>query len=246
MIGNRIRGKAVQVAGLTVDGHPDYPLLRHPTRRSMTATDDPGSANLLTSAEKSITSCEALIQELIKKALRGGAYYEARCLATLGQGLQALSNYARAVQQSRSAADLDPFPDDLIGPINADQLAVTRPKVQKAFKRDGDSLVKLGVAKKSGALYTVKASKEQITAITRYLAEHGGPNTPVRTNRIFGVLSTDGRKPPAYQGHVVLGWLRHVGVVERRGSAGYVVPFPEHLERHVEDLWKALLPHVTL
>ncbi len=196
-------------------------------------------------AEAALRDCEETLQAKAKAALSEGRYDEAVHLASFARAVNETAARAKHVRLSKASAGHQGLtyaqPED---PRLAEYLA--RSDGQPAwYTRDRDVLVKTVTSKKSGNRYTVRASRQQVEAIVGYLAANGDPDHPIPTRRIFTALSVDGSAPPAYQGHVVLGWLRQIGIIVKRpGTSGYVAPEAHLLDKQFDDLWRSLPPHM--
>lgn len=197
-------------------------------------------------AEAALRDCEETLRAKAGTALSEGRYDEAVHLASFARAVNETATRAENVRlskasagrQARSCAQLE-------DPRLAAYLARSTGQPAR-YTRDRDVLVKTVTSKKSGSRYTVRASRQQVEAIVGYVAANGGPDHPIPTRRIFTALSVDGSTPPAYQGHVVLGWLRQIGVIVKlRGDAGYVAPEAGLLDKQFNDLWQSLPPHVS-
>ena len=196
-------------------------------------------------AEAALRDCEETLRARAETALSEARYDDAVHLASFARTVKETATCAESVRLSKAsgnhqAISYAQFED----PRLASYLA--RSAGPPAwYTRDRDVLVKTVTSKKSGNRYTVRASRQQVEAIVGYLAANGGPDNPIPTRHIFSALSEDGSTPPAYQGHVVLGWLRQIGViVKRRGDSGYVAPEADLLDEQLDDLWQSLPPHV--
>lgn len=196
-------------------------------------------------AEATLRDCEEMLRAKAKTALSDGRYDDAVHLASFARAVNETATRAEVVRLSKTSAGHQALSyAQLEDPRLLAYLA--RTTGQPAwYSRDRDMLVKTVTSKKSGNRYTVRASRQQVEAIVGYLAANGGPDKPIPTRHIFTALSPDGSTPPAYQGHVVLGWLRQIGIiVKRRGDSGYVAPEAALLAEQLDDLWQSLPPHV--
>ncbi len=197
-------------------------------------------------AEAALRDCEETLRAKAETALSEGRYDDAVNLASFARAVNETATRAENARLSRASADRQALSyAQLEDPRLTAYLA--RSTGQSAwYTRDRDGLVKTVTSKKSGSRYTVRASRQQVAAIVSYLAANGGPDNPIPTREIFTALSVDGSAPPAYQGHVVLGWLRQIGIiVKRRGDTGYVAPEADLLAEQFDDLWRSLPPHVS-
>ena len=199
----------------------------------------------MASAEAALRDCEETLRVRAETALSEGRYDDAVHLASFARAVKETATRAESVRLSKASGNHQaPSYAQFEDPWLTSYLSRStgRPAY---YTRDRDILVKTVTSKKSGNRYTVRASRQQVEAIVRYLAANGGSDNPIPTRRIFTALSVDGAAPPAYQGHVVLGWLRQVGaIVKRRGDAGYVAPGADLLDKQLDDLWQSLPPHV--
>lgn len=196
-------------------------------------------------AEAALRDCEETLRAKAGAALSEGRYDEAVHLASFARAVNETATRAENVRLSKASAGRQALSyTQLEDPRLTAFLA--RSMGQPAwYTRDRDVLIKTVTSKRSGSRYAVRASRQQVKAILGYLAANGGPDNPVPTRRIFTALSVDGSTPPAYQGHVVLGWLRQIGVIVKlRGDSGYLAPEADLLDEQINDLWQSLPPHV--
>ena len=211
----------------------------------MTSRNTSTPIDSLASAEAALRDCEETLRMRAETALSEGRYDDAVHLASFARAVKETATRAENVRLSKAsgnhqALSYTRFEDPRLTSYPARSTGPTA-----CYTRDRDILVKTVTSKKSGNRYTVRASRQQVEAIVRYLAANGGPDNPIPTRRIFTALSVDGSTPPAYQGHVVLGWLRQIGViVKHRGDSGYVAPEADLLDEQLDDLWRSLPPHV--
>jgi Tfp pilus assembly protein PilX len=206
-------------------------------RNSSTPTDN------MASAEAALRDCEETLRARAETALSEGRYDDAVHLASFARAVNETATRAENVRLSKASGGHQALSHtQLVDRQLAAYMAGSA--VPAWYTRDRDVLVKTVTSKKSGSRYTVRASRQQVEAIVGHLAANGGPDDPIPTRQIFTALSVDGSTPPAHQGHVVLGWLKQIGViVKRRGDSGYVVPEAGLLDGQFEDLWRSLPPH---
>lgn len=211
----------------------------------MTSRNASTPTNIMAWAEATLRNCEEMLRAKAKTALSDGRYDDAVHLASFARAVNETATRAESARLSKASAGHQALSyAQLKDPRLLAYLARTT-RQPAWYSRDRDVLVKTVTSKKSGNRYTVRASRQQAEAIVGYLAANGGPDDPVPTRHIFTALSADGSTPPAYQGHVVLGWLRQIGIiVKRRGDAGYMVPEAAILAEQFDDLWRSLPPHV--
>ena len=197
-------------------------------------------------AEAFLRDCEGTLRAKAETALSEGSYDDAVHLASFARVVNETATRAANAHLSRASTGHHAGSYSQLQDALPTAYPATSTKKPAWYTRDRDTLVKTVVSKKSGHLYTVRASRHQAEAIVGYLAANGGPDYPVPTRQIFTAISVDGSPPPAYQGHVVLGWLRQIGIiVKRRGNSGYVVPEANLLDEQFDDLWRSLPEHVT-
>ena len=211
----------------------------------MASRNAPTSTDSMAWAEATLRNCEETLRAKAKTALSDGRYDDAVHLASFARAVNETATRAESVRLSKASAGRQALSHvQLEDPRLLAYLAKTTGQPDW-YSRDRDMLAKTVTSKKSGNRYTVRASRQQVEAIVDYLAANGGPDNPIPTRRIFTALSADGSTPPAYQGHVVLGWLRQIGiVVKRRGDSGYVAPEAALLAEQLDDLWQSLPPYV--
>ena len=197
-------------------------------------------------AEAALRNCEETLRAKAETALSEGRYDDAVNLASFARAVNETATRAENARLSKASADRQSLSSAQLKDPQVTAYLARDTRQSAWFTRDRNVLIKTVTAKKSGSRYTVRASRQQVKAIVGYLATNGGPDNPIPTREIFTALSVDGSTPPAYQGHVVLGWLRQIGIiVKRRGDSGYVVPEADLLAKQSDDLWRSLPPHVV-
>lgn len=88
------------------------------------------------------------------------------------------------------------------------------------FEIERDRLVKIGWSKKDQMAYEHRAERDLVQAVSLYLANV--PNRDVfKMDDMLPIELDDGAEVPSYQAYLVLAWLRHIGLIEKRGKDGY-------------------------
>ena len=194
-----------------------------------------------------------MVKKLIKdKAVKILEEAEQR-LATLAAEAAGSRNYALAEQLLGCARQLAAASQRFCG--NAATLkASTSPEGEGAghdavsddddnplFERSGMDLVKMGKGKQDGPGYEHKAPKHVVELLLKSVAAKATKRGEFRTSRIFPLVDDDGRKLPAYQGYLVLRWLRHIGLVQRVARQRYQIVSDRDPATSIDTAWQALV-----
>jgi hypothetical protein len=108
-----------------------------------------------------------------------------------------------------------------------------------AYERRRNLLVKVGWSKKSRQEYEHKAPREVIDGMLAALeGRAGSPSFAVE--ELGDVRGLGGEAAPSYQVYLVLGWLREIGVLHRRGRANYELANGRVNRDVVEQAWGAM------
>jgi len=190
---------------------------------------------------------------LIEDALRAGDYGEVSALADLANQLAAIARRLPSDSVQEHAPTLVPAePEPHRSRLNSDAAQVSDASVpgkvpgrQAArrteyprFERDGERLTKLGWSKKDRRVYEHRATKEVVAAVSKQLSERT-TDGQFRMEDVVPFLSSDGSEIPSYQSYLTLAWLRHMGVVEKRGNDGYALLERSLDDERFEECWKA-------
>ncbi len=100
-------------------------------------------------------------------------------------------------------------------------------------------LVKVGWSKKSREEYEHKAPREVVDGMLDAIEGWGGSGA-FSVEELGVVRGVGGEAAPSYQVYLVLGWLRDIGVLHRRGRANYELAIGCVDRGAVEQAWDAM------
>ena len=106
------------------------------------------------------------------------------------------------------------------------------------FEVDGNRLVKLGWSSRDKCIYEHRVEREIVRAICDCLIQKAGAKKPFKMEKLFPMHSADGVEIPSYKAYLVLKWLQHFNVIERKGKDGYIFLDKKFYFDVVDDLWK--------
>ena len=161
-----------------------------------------------------LLAAESSLRSLLAKGLEQQRYSDIADIAQLADAI------ARLIPM-----DMKPLKESEIR--QAEGVAVVRPQAKgkksyPRYERDGDRLVKIGWSKKNKQSYEHRAPRSAVVAFARHLADRTEIGEVFAMEKIFPVIaSNDGDEVPGYQAYLALGWLRDVGLVEKKGRDGY-------------------------
>lgn len=122
------------------------------------------------------------------------------------------SDAAPAAVPSTSADDQPPAPTSR---------SRTRSSQYPFFERDGDRLIKVGWSSKARSTYEHRVSEALVRDVCKAFGSRPKSRKPLRIESVLPLHDSAGTEIPTYQVYLVLKWLQHLGVAERRGKDGY-------------------------
>lgn len=220
--------------------------LKGPTKNLKAQVDAPVLCLYLTGmgtiqeARGVLATAEGSLRQLMEQAMREQRYSDVAEVAGLAEGLaRLLQAPGRSIQvepqapvASRELADAD------------SQVLERRPagKGRKSeypkFIREGDKLVKIGWSKKNKSSYEHKAPRAAVNAFARHLAGNVVEGKVFVVEDLFPIPDiANGGDLPSYQAYVTLAWLRHAGVIEKKGRNGYVLRRAVQDAAAIDEIW---------
>lgn len=191
------------------------------------------------------------MQRLIRGAVAEGRYGEVARLAEIAELVRgAVSRVAPGKRVETAPLPLpvaiDPLePQGIRGgesqPTNCQSerpLATNGASVFPKFEADGERLVKIGWSKKDKTIYEHRALRVQVLATCMQLANVSA-DTIFRMDDILPISLPDGTDVPLYQAYLVLAWLRHIGLVEKKGKDGYRWTVDSFNEEAFKSAWES-------
>ena len=187
-----------------------------------------------------LSRAEADIRVLIQEQLSQGLYGE---VVTTAQLADSLLRLAHGQEDSTASGGLAV---DLSGNSRSGIAALPEPPRRRPardyplFLRDGDRLVKIAWSKRERAEYEHRAPQRVIQILIDTVRKKKGEGKLFEATDILPMKDSATRQEiPSYQAYLALAWLRHVGLVSKKGRAGYVLKAAASPER-VAELWEVL------
>lgn len=186
----------------------------------------------LSRAHRAIQEAERQLRSLLEKAVQAGDYDVVVPLTELAKSLSLL-----IVRTSTN-----PSGQDSPGPQPKERGAVsakTAPRSYPHFRRDKNTLVKVGWSKSSRTEYEHKAPRQVLDLLARRLQRNFPSGTVFAMSEVLPLRANNGNEVPDYQTYLCLAWLRQQDLVEKRGRDGYALTEAFSADR-IGDLWKDL------
>ena len=214
--------------------------------------------NIGEEANEVCKKAEIALRFLMQKAIESGEYRYLPTLARMAEQLNALS--ARIAQPNAepaaliSAAEKIPAGEKLTrhhgtnvktrsnkkrpaGKPMAQPVGISYPK----FRREGETLVKIGWSKNSKSQYEHRAPRRVVDALLKAVLAAGGAGKLFTVEGILPLPDpTDATEIPGYQVYLALAWFRTEGLLQQHGREGYSLFTTTNLEKTVEERWLAL------
>jgi len=175
----------------------------------------------------------------MERALREQRYSEVAQIAQLAEGITKLLA-GRAVAGSVDGGT-SPTSREV---MQKQPLSSTSKKTRRTgerdyprFEREGDRLIKVGWSKKNKAEYEHRASFGTVIAFAKHLATHASEGEVFAMENLLPVQDEEGQEIPDYQAYLTLAWLRHAGVVRKKGRDGYVLRSGSSIVERIHELW---------
>lgn len=109
------------------------------------------------------------------------------------------------------------------------------------FRRDGETLVKIGWSKRERKTYEHRAPRRVLEALLQALRGAGAGGARFAMENVLPLRDPEDRTEiPDYQAYLTLAWLRRTGLLTQHGRQGYSLPTNRDLNRESERLWNEL------
>jgi hypothetical protein len=130
-------------------------------------------------------------------------------------------------------------------PVNSNQDALRLAKRAGSaqyprFKREDDTLVKIGWSKSDKATYEHRSPRSILQNLARRIQEVGGNGLRFTTEQLLPLLDEKGAELPSYQCYLCLAWLVADGLVDRHGRQGYTLHVQGDLNEAIDVAWQSL------
>ena len=193
-------------------------------------------------AVEALRRAETALRDIIAQALKANAYGE------LSKVASAADTVASLIGELDGGAR-PPAPVSELDGNAATQRASTptqtaaRPARRNAyprFLRDGDRLLKVAWSKKERQPYEHRAPQAVIQTLLNAVRQRKGEGKLFQAADVLPLKNANGEEYPSYQSYLALSWLRHVGVVTKKGREGYVVKTGAATPDKISRLWASL------
>jgi hypothetical protein len=108
------------------------------------------------------------------------------------------------------------------------------------FKRDDDTLIKVGWSKSDRATYEHKSPRSILSKLVARIIEVGSSGDRFTTEQILPLLDDENAELPSYQAYLCLAWLVVAGLLERHGRQGYTIDVSGDFQSAVDSMWDQL------
>jgi hypothetical protein len=108
------------------------------------------------------------------------------------------------------------------------------------FKRDGDRLIKVAWSKRDRDEYEHRAPGRVVQMLVDTIRKKKGDGRIFEATDVMPIKDPSTRQEvPSYQSYLALAWLRHEGLVTKKGRDRYMLKAAATPER-IGELWEAL------
>jgi hypothetical protein len=192
-------------------------------------------------ATEILSRAEVELRALIQEQLAQGLYGEVAATALMADSLLRLVS-RQDYPRSPNSAGVDS--SRFTGAASTAALESPRRRSQKnypQFARDGERLVKTAWSKRERAEYEHRAPRHVIQNLIDAVRKKKGEGKLFETADILPVKDSATRQEiPSYQIYLALAWLRHVGLVSKKGRDGYVLKSAATSPERIAELWEGL------
>jgi hypothetical protein len=108
------------------------------------------------------------------------------------------------------------------------------------FKREGETLVKIGWSKSDRATYEHRSPRDVLNRLVAAVKRVAVRDERFTTEDIMPLHDDQGAELPSYQSYLCLAWLVVADVLEKHGRQGYTVRSAGDLDAAVESAWQQL------
>jgi hypothetical protein len=192
-------------------------------------------------AAEILSRAEVELRALIQEQLAHGLYGEVAATAMMADSLLRLVN-GQNYPRSPISAGVDS--SRLTGAAGTAALQSPRrrsPKDYPRFARDGERLVKIAWSKRERAEYEHRAPRHVVQNLIDAVRKKKGEGKLFEAADILPVKDSATRQEiPSYQTYLALAWLRHVGLISKKGRDGYVLKSAATSPDRIAELWEGL------
>lgn len=198
--------------------------------------------NYTDKAIEALKAVEAALRDIITQALAKKAY---RDLAKVAGAADTVAALVSELDSSSPAATPMSTPSvqepqsQRHRSVRASNVASRRGGYPR-FLRDGDRLVKVAWSKKERKPYEHRAPQAIIQTLIDAVRKRKGEGKLFEAVDVLPLATANGEEYPSYQSYLVLGWLRHVGIVAKKGREGYILRPGTATPAKLDGLWASL------
>jgi len=193
---------------------------------------------------------EATLRDIIGQALAAKAYRDLASVASAADAVTALISELSgstpvktllgpsSVQESQSLRTGASANHQAMAARTAN--VVSRRMGYPRFLRDGDRLVKVAWSKKERKPYEHRAPQAIIRTLIDAVRKRKGEGKLFEAADVLPLVTGSGEEYPSYQSYLALAWLRHVGIVAKKGRDGYILKRDVGMPQKLDELWASL------
>jgi|SRR5271167_681602 len=207
------------------------------------------------SAAKALKQAEDQLKAFVQDALSKSNFAEARILVDaiaelassrerlIGHGTNELGGNrpreASTTAKSEGANSLLVLTESVTTPVTpALRGETSHANAYPKFERDGDRLAKLGWSAKDKRVYEHRTDRETVGYVCEAISHGVRSKRPFKMEKFLPVHQPNGAEVPSYQAYLILKWLQHYGLIEKRGKDGYVLGQIPIAPEHIKELWE--------
>jgi hypothetical protein len=193
---------------------------------------------------------EATLRDIIGQALAAKAYRDLASVASAADAVTALISELSgstpvktllgpsSAQESQSLRTSATANHQAMAARTAN--VVSRRMGYPRFLRDGDRLVKVAWSKKERKPYEHRAPQAIIQTLIDAVRKRKGEGKLFEAADVLPLVTGSGEEYPSYQSYLALAWLRHVGIVAKKGRDGYILKRDVGTPQKLDELWASL------
>ncbi|WP_231749904.1 hypothetical protein [Tautonia plasticadhaerens] len=114
------------------------------------------------------------------------------------------------------------------------------PEGYPRFHREGEKLVKIDWSGKKRVEYRHACCLEDVVLLASRLCQRSRAGEPVKLSEITPLETDEGRPLPNHQVYAAVDWLKEIGLLEKHGRKGYMMPDVSDLEGRIAASWSRL------
>jgi hypothetical protein len=195
-------------------------------------------------AQQIIGRAEKELAALAAEALAGLDYASANMLSSLAQRVAGTlrTGVGSKPDSSPAALAVTPSASKSMSPVPQSTLRGGKSAGGQypRFKRDDETLIKIGWSKSDRATYEHKSPRSILSRLVARIIEVGSSGDRFTTEQILPLFDDDNAELPSYQAYLCLAWLVVAGLLERHGRQGYTIDVTGDFQSAVDSMWDQL------